>query len=948
MSKIKRLRAVLSGAVASALAVTMLPVLATTATAATDPLGGQPGPVTLSPTMGQDGWQPNPPAGTTVDDFMRHPVLSWTAISSLPVTQYRVQISPNANFTNNTVSLPNGGLTKSTQYDLPQTLPHASYFWRVRGEDGAGHATNWAGTSEGDTTSNWQFTKTWADWPVGLSPATGPTSAMTYSWSPLPDASAYQFEASINAGFPANAKPTWADMGACDLPCTLASWSSAIPYPAGASVLFNGDKWTANKANTNEVPSVPTLTTFSCTTNNASFSPYAAGDGLSLVEGAVEGTCGDPAAFVQALRLGGAWYWHVRGLDSTSAALTAASTGVTCLANGADCSGWSDVQKLSYPFASAPGGPSAAVTGLQINCPDMVAGSTLPLCYQTPTLSWTATPGADAYAIEVSPDPMFTTEYRSYTVFSNSLTPRDDYHDNQAGASYYWRIRPCTYDFSAAAASCRGTSDQGVYWAFHKVSVPLPKSPAGAAAVTGHNGLYVTVDNNETFQGAVKTVRTQQMTFHWDDLLQYEQQAGVAATQEAKEYRLQYSTTGNWLDDTTTTTVLTDATHWTKLDGSLADGGYYWRVAPVDGSGNLLSWSAVQTVVKGTVSPSVSIADSGLLAPTSAVTLQFQAPVSGVSSASLGLKRVGGGIIPGHIVWPAPTPSLATFTPDKPLLPGDKVVPWVTSAVVDLAGNPARASTATSTVDPTVDSAAAVITASWSKISTGHASGGSYAKAAGARDQIDFSFSGSAVKLVGVRTTDGGYGLVSVDGVPRKTVNFHAGKTAYGVVLYSALLSEGHHVVSVTVKGSHPKSSKGNAVNVDALKVDGRTLQQSSASQHWARHRSTDAFNGSYDAEASFITTWHGSKPTLATTFAGKAVHVVGCKSPDGGKYGVYVDGKLKATGDAFQKFTSCNKVLVRVNGLSAGSHKVTVALLGTHSKVSTGTKVSVDAIVAG
>ena len=61
MSKIKRLRAVLTGAVTTALAVATLPVLAVTAhAAATDPLGGQPGPVTLSPTMATDGWHARP------------------------------------------------------------------------------------------------------------------------------------------------------------------------------------------------------------------------------------------------------------------------------------------------------------------------------------------------------------------------------------------------------------------------------------------------------------------------------------------------------------------------------------------------------------------------------------------------------------------------------------------------------------------------------------------------------------------------------------------------------------------------------------------------------------------------------------------------------------------------------------------------------------------------
>ena len=179
-------------------------------------------------------------------------------------------------------------------------------------------------------------------------------------------------------------------------------------------------------------------------------------------------------------------------------------------------------------------------------------------------------------------------------------------------------------------------------------------------------------------------------------------------------------------------------------------------------------------------------------------------------------------------------------------------------------------------------------------------------------------------------------------------MNFYAKKLTYGVTLYSGLLSEGSHVLTVTVKGSHPKGSKGNAVNVDAVKVDGHLHQQTTAVQSWSRHRSTDALNGSYDAEASYLAAWKGSKPTVSAAFAGGAVHLIGCKSPDGGQYAVYVDGKLKASMDDFQKFTSCNKVLVRINGLSAGTHTVTVAALGTHQKASKGTKVSVDAIIAG
>ncbi|BEP16040.1 hypothetical protein acdb102_43510 [Acidothermaceae bacterium B102] len=902
MSKIKRLRAVLTGAVSAAVAVSMLPVLAVTAHAAADPLGGQPGPVTLSPTMATDTNLPTPPAGTSLDDFVRHPVLSWTAITTLPVSTYHVQISPNAEFTNNTVTLPNGGLTTATQYDLPQTLPHGSYFWRVRGEDAAGHATLWTGAGENQLNSTWQFTKTWLDAPTGLSPAYGAMNVVgrTFSWDPMLDASAYQFELSTNPDFPT---------------------------------------------------SDPVETTWICETNHTSITPFIKSPfGEAVVaDGTVIGGCGDGTVLDKALQLGGTWYWKVRGIDGTTAALTPADGAVNCSSDGSDCSLSSDVQQitLAAQVMTNPSSPSVLTTpvGETAGCAySLVGGLNEPLCYDTPTLTWNPVATANAYYVALATDPAFSTDYHAYISFDNAFTPRESIFDNQAGNSYYWYVKACFYNPGTAHLVC-GPPDQYDY-IFHKASPALPSTPASSSTSTyGHNGLYVTTDNNQTFASAVHQVRGNQLTFHWDDLLAYTEQAGIQSDQEARNYRLQYTTTGDWL---TATSVDVDGTHWTKTDGVLPDGGYYWRVAPMDGSGNVLSWSATQTLAKGTVAPTVSIGETGFLAPTSLVNLVFAAPVTGVTAASLGLRQVGGGNIPGTLVWPSTGPTTATFKPTNPLLPGEKVVPWVTSAVVDLAGNAAQASPISAQVDPTVDSLAPTITTTWSKVVSGHASGGSYAKAAGARDQISFSFTGSSISLIGVRTPDGGYATLSVDGVPRKTVNFFSKKTAYGVTLYSGLLSEGTHVVTVTVKASHPKGSTGNAVNVDALKVDGKLMQQTAADQIWSLHRSTDAYKGSYNAESSYLSSWKGSKPTLSTTFSGSAVHIVGCKSPDGGNLAVYVDGKLKATDSTFQKFTSCNKTLVKIGGLSGGSHTVTITPLGTHAKASSGTKVSVDAIVAG
>jgi hypothetical protein len=900
VSKIKRMRAVLTGVAISALSVASLPVLATaTAKAAADPLGGQAGPVTLSPTMNRDSWQPNPPAGTTVDDFMRHPVLSWSAITTLPVTLYRVQVSPNADFTNNAVTLPNGGLTAATQYDLPQTLPHASYFWRVRGEDAAGDATNWTGAAEGDSQSLWAFTKTWADTPGSPTPTSGSAAQGALSWQPIQDASAYEVEISQDQGFPRGQQG---------------------------------------------------IETYDCTTNQTTFSPVEDyPEEPAAASGVVEGSCDDFDTLMKYLIAGSPspdypqWYWRVRGIDGTEVPTIAADTGVTCYSDGADCGPWSATQAMTYdPLPSVSATLGTPPTSLATNCPAFLPGGTVPLCYDTPTMSWSQVTGANSYVVETSADPLFSTDYHGYLTSYDSFAPRESFLDNQAGRSYYWRVRGCNTNFETGSTRCTAQSSTAN---FHKAAPQLPLAPAAAASTPGHDGLYVTTDNNQVLSTAVKTVRGQQMTFHWDDLLAYTKQAGIPSNQEAKEYRLEYTTTGDWLN---ATVVTVDATHWTKQDGALPDGGYYWRVAPVDGSGNILSWSAAQTVVKGTVAPTVSITQTDPLSPTSVVNLTFAAPVSGVSTATLGLREVGGGTIPGTIVWPAPSPTSATFTPAKPLSPGERVIPWVSSSVVDLAGNAAKASTVSSLVDPTIDSVSSTISELWSKVSASKASGHSYAKAAGARDTISFTVTGGSLALYGIRTPDGGYGLVSIDGVAKKTVNFFGKKTTYGAVLYKAALKKGSHVVTVTVKGSHPKGSKGNAVNVDALKVDGKMVQQSSAVQAWSRHRSTDAFQGSYDAESSYLASWHASKPTLQATFAGTAVHLVGCKSPDAGNFAVYVDGKLKAKVSGYQKYTSCNKTLVRLKGLSNRHHTITVASLGTKAKAAKGTKVSVDAIVAG
>jgi hypothetical protein len=865
-----------------------VPLAAGPAAAVTDPLAGSAGPALLYPSMPTDATDPTQqhvPPGMTVDEFMRHPVLSWSPIGNLPVTRYRVQLSPNADWTNNQVALPDGGLTQMTQYELPTTLPHASYFWRVRGEDAAGHHTNWSGAL--DDSSDWQFTRTWVDRPTVLQ-SNRADGSIELKWSTLDDASTYELQISNDPYFP-------------------------------------------------DSPNDP-LFTFTCFVNHTTWSIEE-----STGDGPMEDDCGDYQKLLTGLQAGFPVYWRVRGIDRTTAAALNAETSAPCRDSGADCSGWSNPPaSLDVPDTSAL---TSGLTGnLDVNCAP-ASGGTVPMCPDTPTMEWDPVPGADGYIVDVSVDPMFTVVYRSYGVWdAHSLTPRDSYLDNQSGGSYYYRVIPCDYSVEDKTFyNCQTTRDAAPVGVFHKRSPALPAAPASTSSSTvGHDGLYVTVGNNETFAARTIQVRTGQVTFHWDGYLEYLKGQGITPAQEAMQYLLQYAD-NPYFDDATS--VVVDATRWTSPT-ALPDGTYYWHVQPIDGSTNHLTWSGSTAFVKGTVPPVAQITGTGYLNPFQKLEIDFSRPVSGVTSSTVGIKdALSGSPIAGAVTFP--NPGTAFFTPAAHLLPGQQVKVWVTSAVKDLAGNPAQAAPEAHRVNPVVDNASTLVSEAWDMDSSSQASGGSYAQSASAGDKLTFSYSGTAVRLFGTRMPNGGLADVYVDGARKGQANFYASSTKWKQLVFSATLPSGHHVVTVLVTGTHKSGSKGNNVYVDYLGTGSTTIQEhgTGVTQHWGTHRSTDASSGTYDAEDSFAPSGDtGSKPSLSLRVSGSSFSVYSCKSPSSGYLGVYVDGHYVGKADLYKSYSACNQRVFTMS-VPSGAHTVSLRPTGTHRTGATGTRVSVDRV---
>jgi len=206
----------------------------------------------------------------------------------------------------------------------------------------------------------------------------------------------------------------------------------------------------------------------------------------------------------------------------------------------------------------------------------------------TPVLDWEPVDDAGYYMIYVSRDREFTNMV--YGSKSNTLAipttqntrwnPLLSMADSQAGDAYYWFIRPCKLQGACAPDPTSATH------AFDKRSHPVV-----------HTGPLrdATVAND--------------VTFSWTDYLAINQEPGNAdemtgeqAAQAARGYHLQVATTAAFstiIDD-----VTVDQTTYTAFTKTYPEGELHWRIQPVDGAGNQLTWSEPWKFTK--TSPAVS------------------------------------------------------------------------------------------------------------------------------------------------------------------------------------------------------------------------------------------------------------------------------------------------------------------------------------------------------
>lgn len=190
-----------------------------------------------------------------------------------------------------------------------------------------------------------------------------------------------------------------------------------------------------------------------------------------------------------------------------------------------------------------------------------------------PHLEWTPVTGATIYRLDLATDFQFNNIVESVITDHTAWVPRTPLRDNQVGEGYYWRV----------------------LWG----NGPTSEDPRWQVAESGAPGLTFTKQTRVTLGAAASGVVSEPPLFTWSEVpgaAKYEMQ--LSRDEEFDSARTQGLT------------VWATGTEWTKDQGKrLPSGTWYWRVRAIDGAGNGLTWSPIQSFTLNPPRPDVAEPD---------------------------------------------------------------------------------------------------------------------------------------------------------------------------------------------------------------------------------------------------------------------------------------------------------------------------------------------------
>ena len=213
-----------------------------------------------------------------------------------------------------------------------------------------------------------------------------------------------------------------------------------------------------------------------------------------------------------------------------------------------------------------------------------------------------------------------------------------------------------------------------------------------------------------------------------------------------------------------------------------------------------------------------------------------------------------------------------------------------------------------------------------------------------------FTFSGNQVALHAVKDVDQGIMSLSIDGgTPVNVDDYSPTRNASGIVWTSPMLATGTHTLTIVNTGQKNAASSGYNIAVDradvyqAATIDdswtGSGLDQFDYSSGWGV---TTGISDMYAGTAHWDPTAGG---TATFTFSGNEAALHAVQDVDQGEMTVSVDGGTPTTVNDYSATRNANAIVWTSGALAAGTHTVTVTVLGQKTAASSGTTIALDSM---
>ncbi len=243
---------------------------------------------------------------------------------------------------------------------------------------------------------------------------------------------------------------------------------------------------------------------------------------------------------------------------------------------------------------------------------------------------------------------------------------------------------------------------------------------------------------------------------------------------------------------------------------------------------------------------------------------------------------------------------------------------------------------------------------SWRSTASRGMSGNVYRYCSAGGGAMSLKFSGSSVRVLGLKSPTSGEVEMVLDGVSRGVVSLYASTTRVQQILWRVGgLAPGEHELEIRALGSAASGSRGERVGIDGFDVSGTVLSASrpaafspveeddarlSASGVWKTARNTAMSSGGY----TYSTDPQG---VLTVAFEGTGLRWIGPRSPGHGMATVYVDGKHLASPSQQASTTTYRQEIWSISGLAPGLHTAEIRVAGETLPYGSHRPVAVDAL---